>query len=231
MKLNKVILVVGLTAIVGLGAGTARAGDIDCSLATALACGFGTQVGSSVTDSISTTLWSANLTSTAYQNGSFFTYVYTLALSGQDQLSQLTTSSNGQNLFNTAVGNVPGSNWGVMTNTAFTTGGINPVDDCTDTAGAGCPVGATNGFGFGPNSFITNPSNLKPGTQYTFYVQSSLGPGPGTFSAIDGGLSNFNNALDPTAVPEPRSIALLGTGLLGLALLARPRRKDRRALA
>ncbi len=215
------MLVVCLGVIVALGAGTARAGDLDCATTPAL-CGFGSQVGSTVNDTLSTGLWSANLASTAYQNGSVFTYVYTLALSGADQLSQLTTSSLGHNLFSNAL------NWGVLTNTAFTTAG---VDDCGDTSGTGCPVGATNGFGFGPSSFITNPSNLTPGTQYTFYVQSTLGPGPGTFSAIDGGLSNFNNSLDPSPVPEPRSIALLGTGLLGLALLARPRRRHRRALA
>jgi hypothetical protein len=222
MKLNKVILVVGIGAILTLSAETARAGDLDCTTTPAL-CGFGSQVGSSVTDTISPGPWTANLTSSAYQNGSVFTYVYTVALTGADQLSQLTTSSLGQDLFSNAL------HWGVMTSTALTTTG---VDDCGDTGGIGCPAGATLGFFFGPSSFIINPSGLSPNTKFTFYVQSTSGPGSGTFSAQDGGVSNFNSSLDPTAVPEPRSIALLGTGLLGLALLARPRRVgNRRALA
>jgi hypothetical protein len=76
--------------------------------------------------------------------------------------------------------------------------------------------GTTLGFGFTP------PNGLMPGmTSYILIINTNLPIfEPGVFSLQDDQTQNFVGYV-PAAIPEPSSIALLGTGLLGAAGLAR----------
>lgn len=74
----------------------------------------------------------------------------------------------------------------------------------------------TLGFGF------AQPNGLTPGdTSYVLIINTNMtNYQPGVFSLQDDETQNFNGFI-PAATPEPGSLALLGTGLLGVAGVAR----------
>jgi hypothetical protein len=200
MRIRNFFLYAGLLALACLSLGTtaASAGDVDCGFA---ACNFGVQVGGTVTTALSTAEFTALAEANVYQNGSIFSYVYTVHVTSPVSLSQFTTSSLGKDLFSSALnfGIVPDLSGGGADDTSFNFGSSSLQVDLTGVGGQG-------------------PNKL------TFYAQSVLPPGAGTISAQDGGTSNFGTTVDPGPVPEPSTMLLLGSGLIGVGTFFRRRR-------
>ena len=211
-KIIKQLLFVIVLAFLALaqGAQPAFAGDVDVPDTT----GFGGVVStlSPNTNLAISGQWDATLSEQVFQNGSVFTYVFTLANDSSSQvgLSQGTTASLGSpnlDLFSTLL------NWGVVT--SGTTAG---ADDRGFTFGANS---TTVLLGSGCVADTCSGKELLPTNEITFYLQSALGPGAGTFGAQDGGVNDAGPSLDPG--PEPSSILLFGTGILVLGAILRRR--------
>ena len=215
-KIIKQLMFVIVLAFLALaqGAQPALASDVDVPDTT----GFGAVVS---TLSPNTNLsisgqWNATLSEQVFQNGSVFTYVFTLANDALSKvgLSQGTTASLGSpnlDLFDSTL-----LNWGVVA--SGTTAG---ADDRDFTFG---PNSTTVLFGSGCVATPTDTCSgkeLLSGSEITFYLQSALGPGAGTFGAQDGGVNDAGPSLDPG--PEPSSILLFGTGVLVLGAMLRRR--------
>ena len=110
--------------------------------------------------------------------------------------------------------------------TAFTTSGnvITANDD------AGYPCGHPNGYCSyiswgGPGTFVVGLSmysNFASGSNFDYWYGWGAGAGSGNYYVrFSGEGLTVTQIQDPNAVPEPGTLALLGTGLVGAALRRR----------
>lgn len=194
-----VALLAAIALVVAFTSASALAGDVD----VADVSGFGTLVPPSpLTTSLAVAGdFSATVTANAYFDSTtgVYTYVYDLANNSGNGLTAASTSSFGVNNFSNSL------NYGVVTGS--TTKGLND-----------------SGFTFTGSSFAAglaggSPNNVAAGDTFTFYAQSLISPGGGTFTAHDGGLGGNTNTITPS--PEAGSIFLLSLVLLGGLMVGR----------
>jgi hypothetical protein len=198
MRITKRVLAgLAVLAVFTLTSRSARAGDMNC--ATVAACSFGTAIATDMGTTTGTG-HNASYTETVYQNGSVFTYLFTISdTTGPtlDYASTFTNSSSGS-IDNFNCGNGSCLNYGVIN-------GLSTVNG--------------TGFTFMDFSLQVGIKQLGNGGTFAFYAQSGEGPTAGQIYVGDGGPTTPVGSLDPAY--EPSVLTLLGSLLL-LLLLGKP---------
>jgi len=194
MKITKTVLAcLAVLAFFALTTRSARAGDVDCT--TSVTTCFGSTVAGTASGTLTGGTHAATFNETVYKSGSVYTYVFSFTNSGSslDYASAFTSEVSGST-DNFNCGNGSCLNYGVVI----------PMSSVNDT-----------GFTFNSLSMTVNFSTLASGGNFTFYVQSTMGPTNGGFLVGNGGPSATANAL---GAPEPNVLTLLGSLLLVLML-------------
>jgi hypothetical protein len=195
----------GVLALLAFATTPARAGADNC--ANPASCGFGAQVGPSVTyyyNAAGTLLPGPTgavykMTESVYSVGSAYSYVFNLSNATNQTLTGETAFTGapgfGVDEFN------PNYNFGVVTDQ---TSGI-------VTFGSGGCTG--DGFCFGANALDVS-FTLGQNSSFTFYAEGGV-PTGGTWRGQDGVTLNAD-ILAPLSTPEPGVLTLLGSLLLVL---------------
>lgn len=209
-----------------LGVSSAWADRVDCSVSVSsdpdslddsTPCAFGDLVGGlrdttvsvmgTADDGTPQLMWSATLTSSVYQSGNVFSYVYTLVLDPNsfNSILQMIVSSLGLNLFDHDL------NWGFV------------IDQTTADIPDDTPSCSEGGFCFNDAGLLVS-FQIDPDpdfNQVTFYAQSLLDFGDGTFTVGDDEGGSASGSAFAPVVPEPGSLCLFGTALFGMGILLR----------
>ncbi|HVB58088.1 MAG TPA: hypothetical protein VNE63_16905 [Candidatus Acidoferrales bacterium] len=179
----------GVLVLLAFATIPARATPTNCTL-TPNTCNFGSTVVGTAGGNLTGNNHDANFSETVYLNGGIYSYVFTIT----PQALNTTAISWGDVSF--TYDNFNG-NYGVVT------------DQSTATL-------ASAGFVFNNGDITVNFTPLGTSGNFTFYLQSSMGPINGGFQVGDTGGTNIAKGL--VASPEPNVLTLLGSLLFALVL-------------
>jgi hypothetical protein len=182
--------------------------------------GFGTSILTTSSTFSNGFNFNVDVTTTVFFNSSTGVYTYVYTLSNYTGGNPVDIFSIGSLNFNSSL------NWGTVTGSTSSGVGLDNPD--ATTFGQPTPFCSSNGFLGCSSSTLTfffsngtgTSGGLHTGETITIYAQAFSGPGPSQHSAIAID-SDFATGTVPAPVPEPGTMALFGSGMIGLAFALR----------